>query len=282
MRTVTRGWSRAITAVLALLIISGCIIEKPPPPDMEEEPPPDVREVPPYTDPVKVVGLFPRSGSNGVPRNTELWVEFDQYLNPDELGIVSTIQLQSGGVTAISRVQYQMVDKRVVASLRSPLLENFEYNMVINNSVVTSVSGAPMVSPAIGRFTTGTGFTDNVAVQPEPVWADIEPIINEGCGCHTLESYPDPWFDIPALTYDRMVLQPSIQRPDVSLVEPFEPWNSYLMHKALPDYPDRDGTAMPPLWADDTELAVEVSHRALSADELRLIEDWIQVGAPRD
>src|SRR5690606_34356776 len=195
--------------------------------------------VPEFNEPVRVVALHPPLGAMNVPRDTPLWVEFDQYLDPDELGLVSTLRVGSKGVTASNRVQYEMVDKRVVALLFDPLEPGFQYDYTVNNGVIVSVTGAPMLAPHVSAFTTGEDFAGEVFVQNEPTWGDIAPILNEGCGCHTLETYPDPWFTIPALSYERLVGQPSQQRPELDLVDPYRPWKSYLMHKALPDYPDR-------------------------------------------
>jgi hypothetical protein len=51
------------------------------------------------------------------------------------------------------------------------------------------------------------------------------------------------------------------------------------MFKILADYPDREGTVMPPRWAGDVELEEPVTFRDLTWDEILLIEDWIQLGA---
>lgn len=101
----------------------------------------------------------------------------------------------------------------------------------------------------------------------------ISKILEANCGgCHGGAS-PDEGLDLLADdTYDRL-LEPSVQKPEMNLVEPSDYENSYLWHK-LNDYPDIEGLPMPynPLTGEGR----------LTEAELGDIQTWIAAGAVRD
>lgn len=271
-----------IAIVLCALLLPGCIIEREPP-EEEEEPAEAPPVVPRYSRPLRVVEVFPPPDTQGVARNTTLYVSFDQYLDADRLLYFDTFRLRSGGLRASEVSSYEMVDKRVVARLTAALDPSLIYTLELNPDVLRSVEGSPYLGePELAVYLTGEDFLDLVEAEPPPTWTeDIEPLIERGCSCHRMDPLPEDSFRIPWLGYDQIVGQPSWERPELRIVEPFDPPRSVLMHKLLEDYPVRVGTAMPPPWANTVALDFEVRAEPLSRDELRLVERWIRTGAAR-
>lgn len=241
--------------------------------------PDPVPVVPPYGAPIRVRDIYPPSGATNVPTNTPIFIDFDTYLDPSEL-TSSSVSLTSLGVVAPNRVHYEMVSRRLTVRLLRPLEPNFRYELTLDPETIRGVDGSPMLQAPIVRFTTGDGEAQTDVHGAEPTWQNVEHVLDQGCGCHRLAEYPPNWFPLPALEYDRIVGQASLSRPDQYLVAPYSPTKSVLLHKAIPDYPDRDGTAMPPpWWSPDLDLGVEIEARPLTANELRMIELWIATGA---
>lgn len=277
-RTARSSAGPVAVALGVALVLGGCIIER----EFAQEDAVDAPAEPgPYASPVQVVASYPPDGAEDVPIDSPVWFEVDQYLDVDALVPTGTIRLQSGGVFASVQVQYEMVGRRLVGRLRAPLQPDFAYTMTLDPARVRSVSGAPLLEAPTIRFTTGSWRSEPGSVQSEvPGWeADIVPIVERSCGCHRLESYPETWFELPQLSYARIVGQPSQVEPDERLVVPYVPARSVLMWRILPDYPRRHGTVMPPPWADDVERTRALAHAPLSVADARLLEDWIQAGA---
>ncbi len=283
--SMVRRCVRLVGAVALLLPLwfglAGCVVER----EFAEEDaaePESPPTVPPYGSPLFVTAAYPANGDEDVARNTPLWMSFDQYLEADLLSLTRSLKVRSNGINGSVRISYDMTHKRLVARLSRPLPAGFEMILSADPDTVMGLGGAPLIDGPLIRFSTGTASEDTAVLAPEATWGEVEAVLEEGCGCHRLEHYPEEWFDIPALTYERMVGQRSLQRPERWLVDPYRPANSYLMHKILGDYPDRSGTAMPPAWADEVALQEDVAWRGLTLEETALIEDWIRVGAPAE
>jgi hypothetical protein len=87
-------------------------------------------------------------------------------------------------------------------------------------------------------------------------------------GCHA-SAAPQDGLDLsPGRTFGSVVGVGSVQRGDLNRVEPFQPDASYLVKKVRGDA-DITGARMP-------------QGGALTADEIRLIVDWVRRGAPND
>ncbi|PIW00058.1 MAG: hypothetical protein CO108_05470 [Deltaproteobacteria bacterium CG_4_9_14_3_um_filter_63_12] len=273
----------ALVALLATFVSSSvvsCAVENGVAEQDTVEPDP-VPTVPPYGAAVHVRDIYPPSGAQQVPTNTPIYFDFDAYLDPSELSS-STVTLASGGVAAPNRVQYEMVSRRLTVRLLRPLEPELRYELSLDPDTIRGVDGSPMLFAPTIRFTTGDGTAATEVHGTQPTWEHVQHVLDEGCGCHRLAEYPPNWFALPALDYERIVGQPSLRSPTRDLVEPYLPSESVLMHKAIPDYPERVGTAMPPpWWSPELELGVEISARPLTANELRMIEVWIAAGAKR-
>jgi len=87
-------------------------------------------------------------------------------------------------------------------------------------------------------------------------------------GCHA-SAAPQLGLDLsPGRTYSMVVGVRSVQGATLNRVEPFDPDASYLVKKVRGDA-DITGSRMP-------------QGGALTADEIRLIVDWVRRGAPND
>jgi hypothetical protein len=87
-------------------------------------------------------------------------------------------------------------------------------------------------------------------------------------GCHS-SAAPQLGLDLsPGRTYSNVVSVRSVQAGSLNRVEPFNPDASYLVKKVRGD-PDIISSRMP-------------QGGALTADEIRLIVDWVRRGAPND
>lgn len=282
MAASRRGMLSLLLVAGAMAITAGgCVIER----EFDEEDAVDAaapRPVPLYGRPVTVVASYPPDGARDVPLDTPLWFEVDQYLESDALSSTGTLLVQSGGIFASVQVHYEMVGRRLVGTLRAPLQPDFEYILTLDPQRVRGIDGAPLLEVPVVRFRTGQWTLEPSTVEPRrPGFAlDIAPIFARGCGCHTIDPVPEPWFELPALSWSRLVGQVSQSEPSLLLVEPGDPTHSVLMRRLLPDFPRSHRVSMmPPPWADDVARTRDLAHAAPSRAELERIEDWIQSGA---
>lgn len=266
-----------VCVVLWAFIASACLIL-----DQPEEPDPDDPPlVPAHTQAVQATALFPAADAVDVALNTPLWVEFDQHLVASRLIFFNTLSVKSRGLGMGIRSHYEMVDKRVVARLTRDLEAGLVYTMKINIDNVRGLSGAPMLESPEIIFRAGDHRVEG-REETLPTWTDdIEPLIDASCGgCHRAAT-DDAWFaDIHDLAYENLIKDESAQWSGRHLVVPFQPASSYLMHKLIEDYPSRAGSMMPPPWTSDFDR-LPTPPTPLTRDDLRLIERWIRIGAPR-
>jgi len=142
---------------------------------------------------------------------------------------------------------------------------------------LAAVTGAPFEAPEgpLAFRIDADGPTTNVPLPDDPVtFADIEPLLTARCAqCHgNTEAWP---FLVP-MTPEALNGQPSEQVPAL-LVRPGDPYDSYLMHKLIPDYPVRRNGPHPPPWGEDEPWEADAT--PLTTEELWLIERWIAGGA---
>lgn len=112
-----------------------------------------------------------------------------------------------------------------------------------------------------GTAPTGSGATFSGHVQP---------ILDQRCatgGCHGTLA-PQAGLDLTAGVARDNLFAPSTQNPDVPLVTPGNPTNSYLMTKLT-------GTGV-------AGMQMPLGALPLSADEIEIIRTWISYGAPND
>lgn len=194
-------------------------------------------------------------------------VSFPTYLRTVNVLDVDMVSLNSGGIRAGGRSTYDMVDKTLVFRPFSPLIVGLDYTLTLNPNRVESVTGSPL---AVGRLPTYSVRSEAPPhTAPDIVtanWQDVAAIFEAKCwGCHQ-----DPEWRLNPLTRESMigVLGESV---DVFVVKPRDPAGSYLMHKILPDYPLRRFGVQPPEWSSEPPL---------TKAELKVIQAWVQAGAP--
>jgi len=121
--------------------------------------------------------------------------------------------------------------------------------------------------------TDGTDGTDSTGSTGDGMltFDDVWPILSL-CGCH-IGGTPDlatngnlTFTDMDA--YAKLVGAPSPSLPELNLIEPSEPENSYLMHKLKDTQADVGGAG--------TQMPLG----GLDPADIQLIEDWILAGAP--
>lgn len=222
---------------------------------------------PEVTDPPLVpVALDPSVGGDPIRRNQTFVLTFNTYVDPAPLTYWNTLSLTSGGVTAFGPTSYRMVDRQIVLRTTRNMEPDFTYQLAVNSEVLQSVTGRPYAGPPVFTYQTGEALEEAPAT-PEayPVWADVEPIFATCNRCHA-----DPEWKLDELNVEQMVGRPSRQATNLHIVEAYQPWKSYLMHKILWDYPVREQSPQPPAWAGYQQLSIE---------QQRLIEAWILGGA---
>jgi hypothetical protein len=87
-------------------------------------------------------------------------------------------------------------------------------------------------------------------------------------GCHSSLSPQQGMSLAPGSAYANIVRVHSVERPDLSRVEPSSPDRSYLVKKLRGD-PDITGVRMP-------------NGSTLTPDQIQLVIDWVRRGAPND
>lgn len=202
--------------------------------------------------------------------NQPITVQFNKYLDPDSFEYFNALTVSSGGVSGRGFSRYRLSDRTLTFFPTINLLPGLVYTVSVNPDTVRSLGGESLALPfSVSFMTTASGETVEQAgreVAPRSFEADVAPLLAGHCvECHDGEDGP-----LIPLTYEQLFADSRQTDPPRPLVLPFYPAESYLMHKVLPDYPDRRDTGMPPPWSDVPPL---------SLDEIGAIEDWIATGA---
>ncbi len=251
--------SRALLSSLTIAIVAACGPVDPAPVD-------DVPERPgPYDRFLEVIDVSP--GEGDIPERPTLRIRFNDYLDDDELLDYSIVSLQSGGLRAAGRVDYEMTTRTLVFEPFGPLEHGLTYQVVVRGDFLRSVTGAPLATANLPRLRvdrSAESATPGLAL-PSAGWDRVDAIFEAKCrSCHS-----DPQWALDPLTRDSMIGRPS-EQTGIPLVTPFDPDESYLMRKILHDYPLRRFTVQPPPWSGATALTVE---------ETLVVETWIRNGA---
>jgi len=221
----------------------------------------------PYERPLVALAVDPPLDQGPVARNPRIALTFNTYLDPTPLTYYNGLSLRSGGIRAGGTTDYQLVDKALVWRTTRWMRPDLYYTLGLDKTVLFSVTGQPYEGVEQLQYLAGDFTVEEPPAEPAPVWDDVAPLFAPCGTCHD-----DPEWRLPPITWDGLVNQPSAQQ-DKLLVRPFDAPSSYLLHKLLDDYPDREGTAQPPAWAGANPLPVE---------DLRRIEAWIRGGARRE
>jgi hypothetical protein len=246
----------------------------------------DIDPAPPVDDEGKIIPLpkpldtwldlrLVQDDGEGFALNPVLVVQADTYMDDDTLISYAGGQLTSGGLGGGGALHHVFTQRRLYWTPSRPLIDGLEYRATFALPDVRSVTGSPPLPPAtLTRLAIADGTRPAQALPPEiletPGWDEIAPILTARCGgCHGQAAWP---LLVP-MERDALV-NTRDARTDRPLVRPFDPADSYLLHKLLPDYPDRRGTQQPPPWSDDPT--------PLTPAQLLKIERWIAGGAPGD
>lgn len=257
-----RGW--ALVWMIGA-VLGGCgPIERPVPVDEEGE---EVAVPAPGESWLELLEQRP-VGETSVRPVVEL--VFDQYLDRNTFTSYGAISVSSGGgLTQFGETSYWMTRKTLRFTPRSDLEAGLVYQINLSGGEgLRSVVGSPLIpGTVLGEFRTsaevegeGSSLARRVVERGE-----IERILEAKCqGCHGDQRWGLPEMEVGSLWRTRS------EQVDLFLVEPYAPERSYLMHKILPDYPERRFTVQPPPWSEVGPLSLE---------EVELIEHWIASGA---
>lgn len=234
---------------------------------VDPEPPEGVTTVPmpgPYDDWLTVEDVQPDGGDVG--RRPEIRLQFDTYLEEDRLLDYGVASLESGGLRISGRVEYEMAARTLVFRPLRDLVPDLTYRLVLRADYLRSVTGAPLGEVELPSFVSSDeDATTESAETPRIGWEQVDAILERKCrSCHA-----DPQWGLNPLTRASLVGARS-EQTDAVLVAPYDPGDSYLMHKILPDYPLRRFTIQPPPWSRADPL---------TTSERRAIEVWIRNGA---
>jgi hypothetical protein len=201
-------------------------------------------------------------------------IESDAYMDDDTLLSYGGGQLSSGGALGTGgALRHVFTQRRLYWTPSRRLEPGLEYTATFTLGDVRSVTGAPPLPPAtLTQIKLVDDTLPDEALPPEitetPGWDAVAPIFAARCaGCHGQPGWPQ----LVPMTREALV-NARDARTGRPIVRPFDPAASYLLHKLIPDYPDRRGTAQPPPWSDDPA--------PLMPAELLRIERWIAGGAP--
>ena len=250
---------RVIAWALATTAISCGAIDPAP---IEDDDGNEIFSPTPFVPYLEVVAAYPSE----VPPTGELQFAFDQYIEDDELLDFSVVSLSSGGLSQGGRVTWDMTTRSLFFRPYTDLIPNFVYKPSLDATRLTSLDGAPLGPHSLPSFRVVE--PEEPAPAPPQVrvdWSDVADVLEAKCwSCHA-----DPKWNLNPLTRESM-LGVSSEQTETLLVVPFDPADSYLMHKILPAYLHRRFTVQPPPWSGATPLLTE---------EVALIERWILTGA---
>ncbi len=178
------------------------------------------------------------------------------------------VLFSAGGLRLRASEEWSIADRTLTATLAGPPPPGLAIRVELDPYALRGIGDVavevppPLVFPPID----GARWPqpDTSPTPPAPTFtADVAPILARCGACHGQR-------DLAPLGYDDLVAVPSQSQPWRDLVARFEPANSVLLRRAVPDFP---GVApMPPAFSDVEPLTV---------DELRVVERWIRAGAPR-
>lgn len=259
------GPMRAFAPILILALLSACSGPIDPPPATNEEGGP-IERPGPFDTWLQVASVSPSSDT--ISARPVVRIQFETWIDDDTLVDFSTVSLSSAGITARGRARWEMTTRTLVFEPSGELVDGLRYTPRLDGGQLQSVTGAPFRSTELqGWLVDVSNEPPEMPAQPATTWADIDALFQRKCrSCHA-----DPQWNLNPLTHESLVGKRS-EQDDRILVLPFDPGDSYLMHKILPEYPVRRFTVQPPPWSDAAPLTEQ---------EQRMIELWIANGARR-
>lgn len=217
-----------------------------------------------------IQNISPKLDSTEISTRPTFEITFNQYIDEESYLSYNVASIDTGGQRNFGRAQYIMTRNLIRWTPYRALRPDFEYEFKIILGGVRSISEAPLwpEKPKAFFITRDEPQEDDWDLDMRSrTWSDVEAIFDKHCNrCHG-----DAQWGLPELTWAVLTQTQSTQLPR-PLVRPYSPSNSYLMHKILPDYPDRLNTVQPPPWDEDSQTLTEA--------EIWTIEKWIKDGAP--
>jgi hypothetical protein len=256
--------------LISLTVIAAACGEIDPPPPVDEEG--EEIPLPGPLEPWLGLRLIPPPGDTS-PLNPTFIIEADTYLDDDAVLSFAGGQISSGGLAIGGTMRHVFTQRRLYWTPARPLIDGLEYRVTFALGDLRSVNDAPPLPPdQLTALRIADGAASPEPLPPElleaPTWPEVEAIFTARCNsCHGQPAWPH----LTPMTRQALVntRDPRTDRP---LVRPFDPADSYLLHKLLPDYPNLRGTQQPPPWSPDPA--------PLSPAQLLKIERWIAAGAP--
>ncbi len=204
-----------------------------------------------------------------IPTNPQISIRLSNHIDDDLLVDYDVISLVSGGKRMGGRTSWDVATKTLTWRPFGRLIDGLDYSLQVNDSRLVSVVGSPLFPFKRKTWRVDAeeeGPTDQVS--PEVRWSQVERIFERRCwSCHQ-----DPEWQLNPLTRESMIGARS-NGGEEFLVVPFDPADSYLLQKIVPDYETIRWEVQPPAWSGAAPLR---DH------QIRLIESWIRQGARSD
>lgn len=194
-------------------------------------------------------------------------LKFNAHLEDDDFIDFNMAWLASGGIRASGLTSYRVRDRTLVFRPYNNLIEGLRYRLIVNDALLESVTGAPADISTLPLVIASSEIPiEEPEPEPDVAWPDVRRVFERKCwSCHQ-----DPSWQLNPLTRESMIGTKALESDELLVIR-YDPADSYLMHKVIPDYPIRRYGVQPPTWSDAEPL---------TETELALIEDWIRVGAP--
>lgn len=177
---------------------------------------------------------------------------------------------RAGRVTAQADIQWVATRQVIVVQPFDPLRPDLLWTLEAGDTPIRTRDGREVRLPDAGFPLDQTAALPTVP-DPRPFEAEsaqeIVALLQRRCGsCHTEDGVLTPLTEESLSGFSR-------HSDGLRIVMPFRTEASVLMQRILPDYPlDGAQQTMPPPWSEAPSL---------TADEIRQIEAWIMLGAPR-
>ncbi len=142
-----------------------------------------------------------------------------------------------------------------------------------SQTILAWIAGAEFENDDGGDTDTVTGSESGGSTgdPSEPTFANVQKIFTKSCGCHLSEPGLGNLSLIMAKAHVNIVNKASTGLPSMNLITPMDPTKSYLYLKVAGGFKEAGGAGA--MMPDGTPL---------SAEELMLIEEWINAGALDD
>jgi hypothetical protein len=245
------------------------------------------------------VSTEPPPAADGVVRDAVIRATFDDYLNPDTV-FFGPVVLKSGRGNFDADLRLDFVGRAILIQPRALLLPQTTYELVIGPTV-SSLAGHTVGAQRTFRIDVGATVAGPQPPKPRVTWEKDLTVVIGQCApyCHTTRGCSSPlreptrqinvalpndpvygFVNVPALG-QRGLLRPLLR------VAPFDASRSQLMRKLVggnvvrdtsdPPYPDVgvDGRRMPL-----PERVCNEDPRYLTDEQIRLVQEWIDGGAP--